>query len=42
MDEDVILVIPNFRLGVFGVLSTNDKEAQGNAGLRDQTLALKW
>jgi len=42
MDEDVVLVIPNFRLGVFGFLSTHDKNAQGNMGLRDQVLALKW
>jgi carboxylesterase type B len=42
MDEDVILVIPNFRLGLFGFLSTHDKQAQGNMGLRDQIQALRW
>jgi bile salt-stimulated lipase len=42
MQEDVILVIPNFRLGLFGFLSTHDKQAQGNMGLRDQVQALRW
>ncbi|ODM94769.1 Esterase E4 [Orchesella cincta] len=42
MDEDVILVVPNFRLGVFGFLSTQDNVVQGNMGLRDQVLALKF
>lgn len=42
MDEDVILVIPNYRLGLFGFLSTHDKEAQGNQGIRDQVQALRW
>lgn len=42
MDEDVILVIPNYRLGLFGFLSTHDKQAQGNNGLRDQIQALRW
>ncbi|XP_017476558.1 PREDICTED: venom carboxylesterase-6-like [Rhagoletis zephyria] len=43
MDTDeVILVIPAYRLGPFGFLSTNDEEMPGNFGLKDQNLALKW
>lgn len=42
LDRDVILVVPNFRLGPLGFLSTGDDAAPGNAGLKDQALALKW
>lgn len=44
MQHDVLLVIPNFRSSVFGFLSFNDPslEVPGNAGLKDQRLALKW
>lgn len=42
MDQDIILVTPNSRLGLFGYLNTGDKNAPGNMGLRDQSLALKW
>ncbi|XP_073811645.1 juvenile hormone esterase-like [Musca autumnalis] len=40
--EEVILVTFNYRLGVFGFLSTEDAIIPGNFGLKDQTLALKW
>lgn len=40
--EDVILVTFNYRLGVFGYLNTNDENAQGNAGMKDQIQALRW
>ncbi|XP_055589309.1 juvenile hormone esterase-like [Uranotaenia lowii] len=40
--EKVILVTPQYRLGVFGFLSTRDREAPGNFGLKDQVLALQW
>jgi bile salt-stimulated lipase len=42
MDEDVIFVTFNYRLGIFGFLSTADNVVPGNGGLKDQVLALKW
>ncbi|CAG7787108.1 unnamed protein product [Allacma fusca] len=42
MDEDVVLVTFNYRLGAFGFLSTGDTIIQGNMGMKDQVAALKW
>ncbi|ODN04519.1 Venom carboxylesterase-6 [Orchesella cincta] len=42
MDHNLILVTFNYRLGAFGFLSTEDGNAVGNAGMKDQVLALKW
>lgn len=42
MDENVILVTINYRLGVFGFLSTGDEVVPGNNGLKDMVAALKW
>ncbi|CAG7820651.1 unnamed protein product [Allacma fusca] len=42
MDEDVILVHVDFRVGPFGHLSTEDHEIRGNMAFKDQVLALKW
>lgn len=44
MQRDVVLVTMNYRLGPMGFLSLDDPEVNipGNAGLKDQTFALKW
>jgi len=42
MDENVVLVTLNYRLGPFGFLSTQDNVIKGNMGLKDQIMALKW
>ncbi|KAI9580767.1 esterase B1-like [Glossina fuscipes] len=44
MMEDVVLVTFNYRLSVIGFLSLSDPDVgvPGNAGLKDQVLALKW
>lgn len=39
---DVVLVTIQFRLGAFGFLALDTQEVPGNAGLKDQVLALKW
>lgn len=39
---DVIVVTINYRLGLFGFLSTEDESARGNYGIWDQVLAIKW
>ncbi|XP_023172455.2 esterase B1 [Drosophila hydei] len=44
MKHDVLLVTFNYRVGALGFLSLKDPELQvpGNAGLKDQVLALRW
>jgi len=42
MDEAVVLVTLNYRLGPFGFFTTHDKHASGNYGLLDQVLLLEW
>ncbi|XP_031633387.1 esterase B1-like [Contarinia nasturtii] len=42
MENEVILVTVNFRLGIFGFLSLGTPEYSGNMGLKDQQLAMKW
>ncbi|XP_029046685.1 esterase FE4-like [Osmia bicornis bicornis] len=42
IENDVVVVTINFRLGALGFLNTGDKSAPGNAGMKDQVMALKW
>ncbi|XP_066262073.1 juvenile hormone esterase-like [Euwallacea similis] len=42
MDQEIVLVTFNYRLGTLGFLATGEKEAPGNNGLKDQVQALKW
>lgn len=43
MDTEKLIVITlQYRLGVFGFLSSGDRSAKGNFGLKDQNMALKW
>ena len=42
MDKDVILVTINYRLGPFGFFFMGDEMVSGNAGLKDQVMALQW
>uniref|UniRef100_A0A1B0DNC5 Carboxylesterase type B domain-containing protein n=1 Tax=Phlebotomus papatasi TaxID=29031 RepID=A0A1B0DNC5_PHLPP len=42
MDRDVVLVTINYRLGSLGYLSTGTKDSPGNAGYKDQVMALKF
>ncbi|XP_055533358.1 juvenile hormone esterase-like [Wyeomyia smithii] len=39
---EVIVVVMQYRLGVFGFLSTGDEFASGNFGLKDQNAVLRW
>lgn len=32
----------HYRLGILGNLNTNDSEARGNQGMKDQVMALQW
>ncbi|KAL3207314.1 hypothetical protein MRX96_039722 [Rhipicephalus microplus] len=39
---DVVLVVPNYRLGALGFLNAGTPDAPGNVALHDQILALSW
>lgn len=42
MDRGVIMVMINYRLGPFGFLTLGNEVVPGNAGFRDQGLAMQW
>ncbi|XP_078043271.1 LOW QUALITY PROTEIN: acetylcholinesterase-like [Augochlora pura] len=42
LEEDVVFVSFNYRLGALGFLSLGHPDALGNAGLKDQRLVLQW
>ncbi|KAL3273419.1 hypothetical protein HHI36_014863 [Cryptolaemus montrouzieri] len=42
MNQDIVLVTFNYRLGALGFLSTGDKEAPGNNGFKDQVVLMRW
>merc|ERR1719266_2411842 len=42
LEQNVVLVTFNYRLGPLGFLSSGDGSAGGNQGLQDQILVLKW
>lgn len=42
LEEDVVLVEIQYRLGPLGFMCLEDDDAAGNMGLMDQQLALKW
>jgi len=42
LENDVVLVTFNYRLGALGFLATDDKAAAGNYGIQDQIMVLKW
>lgn len=42
IEEGIILVTLNYRVGIMGFLCTDAKNATGDMGLKDQNLALKW
>jgi carboxylesterase type B len=41
LDQDIVLVTLNYRLGSLGFISTGE-DAPGNNGLKDQVMAMKW
>lgn len=42
LSEDNVVVILEYRVGIFGFLNLGFDEYTGNMGLKDQQLALKW
>lgn len=42
MEQDIVLVTFNYRLGFLGFFNLGTKEYSGNAGFKDQVLALRW
>ncbi|CAG9831935.1 unnamed protein product [Diabrotica balteata] len=42
LDQNIVVVTVNYRLGALGFLTLNDNNIPGNLGIKDQNLALKW
>ena len=42
LDRDIIVVAINYRLSYLGFMYMGTEAVPGNAGLRDQTLAMRW
>lgn len=42
LSEDNVVVILEYRVGIFGFLNLGFGEYTGNMGLKDQQMALKW
>jgi len=42
LDQEVVLVTIQYRIGMFGFLSTETEHASGNYGMLDQVAALQW
>jgi len=42
LDRNVLVVTINYRLGALGFLTLGNEQVPGNAGLRDQAMALAW
>ncbi|XP_055691284.1 glutactin-like [Lutzomyia longipalpis] len=42
LEKDIVLVVPQYRIGPLGFLSTMSEEIPGNAGILDVILALEW
>ncbi|PBC26975.1 Neuroligin-4, Y-linked [Apis cerana cerana] len=42
MDQDVILVLMNYRVNILGFFSTGSRASPGNYGLKDIVQALRW
>ena len=42
LDQNVIVVNMNYRLGTLGFLSGIDDDHRGNFGVRDQQMAIEW
>lgn len=42
LEKNIVLVVPQYRLGPLGFLSTKTEDIPGNAGVLDVILALQW
>lgn len=42
LDENIVLVTIQYRMGTFGFLALEDPRYSGNQGMKDQLMALEW